>query len=245
MNERQQEFVARLRQQRERRGVTLDSIAQKTKIKRSLLVALEQNDLSRWPDGIFRRAYIRSYADAIGLAPDQTVAEFAGLFRDETASAGAGSLPAGESSPLTLTFAGDVRAGRTMLAKRATAVALELVLVLLAGATASLAAGAGFWAITAIVGLLYYPLATAAWGHTLAVRLLTRGLRLPRRRQAAVAAATGEPAVPVITPSAAPTARVRRLETVDPAAGAELADGLLLVPSPVHQSAGRTEYPHH
>ena len=247
MNERQQEFVARLRQQRERRGVTLDSIAERTKIKRSLLVALEQNNLSRWPEGIFRRAYIRSYADAIGLAPDRTVAEFQDLFRDETATPGGSSRDLDESNPLTLTFAGEVRAGRTVLAKRAMAVAMELAVVLLAGSAASLAAGTGFWTTSGVVALLYYPVATGAFGQTLAVRLLTRGIRLSRRRQATVAAAATDAAVPAATLSAVGSARVRRLETVEPASGAttELANGLLLVPSPVHQSAGRTEYPHH
>lgn len=69
-------FGARLRQQREQHGIDLVAIAEQTKIKRSLLEALERDDLSQWPSGIFRRAYIRNYAQAIGLEPDATVQLF-------------------------------------------------------------------------------------------------------------------------------------------------------------------------
>lgn len=69
-------FGARLRQQREQHGIDLVAIAEQTKIKRSLLEALERDDLSQWPSGIFRRAYVRNYAQAIGLDPDATVQVF-------------------------------------------------------------------------------------------------------------------------------------------------------------------------
>ena len=69
-------FGARLRQQREQHGIDLVAIAEQTKIKRSLLEALERDDLSQWPSGIFRRAYVRNYAQAIGLDPDATVQLF-------------------------------------------------------------------------------------------------------------------------------------------------------------------------
>ena len=69
-------FGARLRQQREERGIPLSVIAGQTKIKLSLLEGLERDDLAHWPPGIFRRAYVRAYALAIGLSPDVTVTEF-------------------------------------------------------------------------------------------------------------------------------------------------------------------------
>jgi len=75
-------FGARLREQREARHVALAAIADRTKIKLSLLEALEADDVSHWPAGIFRRAYIRSYADAIGLRPDDVVREFNQRFPD-------------------------------------------------------------------------------------------------------------------------------------------------------------------
>lgn len=69
-------FGARLRQRRELQELTLDSIADQTKIKASLLEALERDDLSHWPPGIYRRAYVRAYATAIGLDADTVVREF-------------------------------------------------------------------------------------------------------------------------------------------------------------------------
>jgi transcriptional regulator with XRE-family HTH domain len=73
-------FGARLRQQREERRIDLSWIAEQTKIKRSLLDALERDDVSHWPAGIFRRAYIRTYAHIIGLDPDAVLREFLALY---------------------------------------------------------------------------------------------------------------------------------------------------------------------
>jgi hypothetical protein len=73
-------FGARLRQQREERQVALEDISANTKIKVSLLEGLEGDDLSRWPQGIFRRAYIRAYAQAIGLEPDALLQQFLAVY---------------------------------------------------------------------------------------------------------------------------------------------------------------------
>jgi transcriptional regulator with XRE-family HTH domain len=75
-------FGARLRRQRERQRVTLASIAEQTKIHLPLLEELEQDKVAHWPSGIFRRAFIRAYADAIGLQPDDVVREFLALYPD-------------------------------------------------------------------------------------------------------------------------------------------------------------------
>jgi len=77
-------FGARLRLQRERQQVTLTAIAAATKISLSLLEGLERDDVSRWPKGLFRRAYVRAYAQAIGLEPDAVVMEFIALYPDPT-----------------------------------------------------------------------------------------------------------------------------------------------------------------
>lgn len=73
---------ARLRSQRERQGLSLADVADQTKIRLSLLQGLEQDDVSRWPSGIFRRSYIRSYAQAIGLDPGPVVREFLAQYSD-------------------------------------------------------------------------------------------------------------------------------------------------------------------
>jgi hypothetical protein len=69
-------FGARLRRTREEQQIALVTIAQQTKIKLSLLEGLERDDVSHWPSAIFRRAYIRAYAQSIGLNPDVVVREF-------------------------------------------------------------------------------------------------------------------------------------------------------------------------
>jgi cytoskeletal protein RodZ len=94
-------FGPRLRQERERRQISLASIAANTKISRSLLEALERDDLSRWPTGIFRRSFVRSYAQAIGLDPDDVVREFLERFPDPAAPAPADVTPAAAVSHQT------------------------------------------------------------------------------------------------------------------------------------------------
>lgn len=75
-------FGPRLRQERERRHISLESIAANTKISLSLLQGLERDDVKRWPSGIFRRAFVRSYAQAIGMDPEAVVREFDERFPD-------------------------------------------------------------------------------------------------------------------------------------------------------------------
>ncbi len=73
---------ARLRQRREQQQIALSTIAEQTKIKASLLEELERDEVSHWPAGIFRRAFIRAYALAIGLDPDVIVREFLERYPD-------------------------------------------------------------------------------------------------------------------------------------------------------------------
>ena len=72
--------------ERERRRITLASIAANTKIGLPLLQGLERDNVSRWPSGIFRRSFIRAYAEAIGLEPDEIAREFLERFPDPTES---------------------------------------------------------------------------------------------------------------------------------------------------------------
>jgi GAF domain-containing protein len=84
-------FGARLRRQREKQQVSLASIAEQTKIHLPLLEELEDDNVQHWPSGIFRRAFVRAYADAIGAQPDDVVREFLALYPDpiEVVSIGA------------------------------------------------------------------------------------------------------------------------------------------------------------
>jgi hypothetical protein len=78
----QDSLCRRLRRERERRQIALSSISANTKISVSLFEALERGDVSRWPGGIFRRSFIRAYAEAIGLDPDDVAREFSEEFPD-------------------------------------------------------------------------------------------------------------------------------------------------------------------
>jgi len=78
------DFGAKLREARERRGISLRQISTKTRISLAALEALERDDISRLPGGIFSRAIVRSYALEVGLAPDPTVEEFIERFNQET-----------------------------------------------------------------------------------------------------------------------------------------------------------------
>ncbi len=70
------DFGARLREARERRGVSLRTIADATKISVRALEALERDDISQLPGGIFSRAFVRAYANEVGLDPEQTTTDF-------------------------------------------------------------------------------------------------------------------------------------------------------------------------
>ena len=90
------DFGGKLRHARERRGISLRQIAASTKIAAAALEALERNDISKLPGGIFSRAFVRSYAAAVGLDPEETVREFIVRFNQEpgaTAETAATTLP--------------------------------------------------------------------------------------------------------------------------------------------------------
>jgi cytoskeletal protein RodZ len=82
---------ARLREAREKRGVSLRQIAVSTRISVMSLEALERSDLSRLPGGIFTRAFIRAYAQEVGLDPDRTIQDFIAELPPDAANATAHS----------------------------------------------------------------------------------------------------------------------------------------------------------
>lgn len=81
-------FGDKLREARERRGLSLRQIANATKISMITLEALERNDIKRLPGGIFSRAFVRSYALEVGLDPEQAIEEFMGQFPHDSITAG-------------------------------------------------------------------------------------------------------------------------------------------------------------
>ena len=115
-------FGARMRRRREQQQIALTTIADQTKIKLSLLEALERDDVSRWPTGIFRRAFIRAYALAIGLEPDVVVRDFLEVYPDpvEVVAAVPGMPAAAPGADGTVTSSGPpIRLHRSALARSA------------------------------------------------------------------------------------------------------------------------------
>ncbi len=70
-------FGDKLRREREMRGITLDEIAESTKISRRHLESLEKEDFDSLPGGIFNKGFVRAYARFLGIDEDQAVADYA------------------------------------------------------------------------------------------------------------------------------------------------------------------------
>jgi hypothetical protein len=172
-----EDFGAWLRTQRERAGISLDRIAAQTKVARSLLEALERNDLSRWPAGIFRRSFVRNYAEIIGLDPERTVALFLRAFPDHggapgkhglSGAAGRAALQAVQRSDfsLRLTLAPEVLRWQTLLARAGAALTDLMAPVTLALPSGLLGGLSLFWIVLAVVAVLYLTVGTLVLGTT-------------------------------------------------------------------------------
>ncbi len=69
-------FGAKLKREREKKGITLDDISLSTKIGTRLLRALEDEHFDQLPGGIFNKGFVRAYARHLGLDEDQTIADY-------------------------------------------------------------------------------------------------------------------------------------------------------------------------
>lgn len=69
-------FGRYLQDQRERKGLSVEAVARSTKIPPTLVAALESGQAERFPERIFVLNYIRSYAGAVGLPPDEALRQF-------------------------------------------------------------------------------------------------------------------------------------------------------------------------
>src|SRR5262245_19440098 len=118
------DFGGRLRDARERKGVSLRQIAESTRISVGILEALERNEISRLPGGIFSRAFVRAYALEVGLDPEATVDHFLRQFPQESVAAGHSAAARMEEID---TFESDRRMAMVV-------VRLGLVSILIAGA---------------------------------------------------------------------------------------------------------------
>jgi transcriptional regulator with XRE-family HTH domain len=180
-------FGPRLRSERERRGISIETIVTVTKVGADLWLGLERNDFSKWPSGIFARAFVRDYAKAVGLDADEIVDEFCRLFPQGDRRAARiiraqaeiiGHTPGATEDPALVPRGGDrrastrerksqARARRLRMAPRTIAAAIDIA------CTASLAmlgptfAGAGFWTSAGVAAVIYYSLSTILSGASL------------------------------------------------------------------------------
>jgi cytoskeletal protein RodZ len=70
------DFGRYLTQQRTLRGLSRDDVAKATRIPPTLVAALEDGVPERLPERVFVLNYVRSYAAAVGLSPDEAVNRF-------------------------------------------------------------------------------------------------------------------------------------------------------------------------
>jgi transcriptional regulator with XRE-family HTH domain len=170
-------FGAALRQERERRGLTLAAVSDRTKISPHLLRSLEGGDVSRWPGGIYRRGFIRAYAATVGLPPEPTLEEFLGLFPEP----GQNPRPLGddESGGLRLTLVDEPHWRAPFL--RSAAAFVDAGAVLCAAYVVSTLADSGFWTSAGLVGLAWHAIAAISIGGSPGAWLVAPriGLRNP------------------------------------------------------------------
>ena len=173
-------FGPRLRSERERRGISLDTIVTITKVGADLWLGLERNDFSKWPSGIFARAFVRDYAKAVGLDADDVVDEFCRLFPQGDRRGGriiraqaqiighdpvavedtALVPPAGDRRAIARERKAEARDRRIRLAPRAVAAALDVSCTLLLAGVGPALGLAGFGASVGAAAVVYYSLPT-------------------------------------------------------------------------------------
>jgi hypothetical protein len=180
-------FGPRLRSERERRGISIETIVTVTKVGADLWLGLERNDFSKWPSGIFARAFVRDYAKAVGLDADDIVDEFCRLFPQGDRRAARiikaqaemiGHTPGAVEDPSLVPRGGDrraatherksqARARRLRMAPRTVAAAIDIACTASLAALGPTFAGAGFWASAGIAAIVYYSLSTILSGASL------------------------------------------------------------------------------
>lgn len=74
------------KQVRETKGLTIDEVASKTRIRSDFVRALEEGNFAKLPDQVFARGFVRSYARSLGLDEEDAIHRFiqsAGAFYEK------------------------------------------------------------------------------------------------------------------------------------------------------------------
>ena len=186
-------FGPNLRRIREQRRITLQHLADTTNVDLELWAGMEANDFSRWPSGIFARAFIREYARVVGVDPESTVDEFCRWFpqgdrrRDRIIRAEAELL--GLSSEWRDDLTPDTERRRPssaetgpqdgMLARRSRLVAatLDLGISVTAGAIIARVAALPLWPAIGLVTLVYHAAGLVFFGSTPGATVVSAWMR--------------------------------------------------------------------
>jgi hypothetical protein len=160
----------------------------------SLFEALEREDVSRWPVGIYRRAFIRAYAQGIGLDADAVMKEFLERYPDpseppppdtvDPASSASKSVSADPVVRVTLPPTGTgFTGGRVLpgLQRRLSAAACDAAVVVAIAAAMFVVFGR-FWAPLSATMLAYHLGGILLLGNTPGVYLLAPKEDLPKKR---------------------------------------------------------------
>jgi cytoskeletal protein RodZ len=193
INERRA-FGERLRRHREKQRVTLEQIAASTKVAASLFAGLEKGDCSRWPGGMYNRSFIRGYASAVRLDPDDIAAEFAECYNAPAEASTSPTSPTAArprtSVPpfaLRLKLEVDPEELRRRAARRAVLAVLDILIVAVVAGIVGFASGISYWSALALFSITYQFSVRLLSGISPAERLMAR------RRQAALVQLNEEP----------------------------------------------------
>lgn len=72
-------ILEKLKEARELKGVDLDTLAERTRLRVHLLEAVETGRFDALPRGMYARAVVRAYAEAVGFDPNRVVTEVAAM----------------------------------------------------------------------------------------------------------------------------------------------------------------------
>ena len=95
-------FGDNLKREREMRGVTLDEISAATRIATRFLQAIENEDWTQLPGGVFNRGFVRAVARYLGLDEENIVAEYIFGRRRSSQRPGLDRQPSGGHARTTL-----------------------------------------------------------------------------------------------------------------------------------------------
>ncbi|AIS52852.1 hypothetical protein TKV_c16980 [Thermoanaerobacter kivui] len=72
-----------LKNERLKKGMTLEEIQEITKIRTRYLKAIEEGDFSVMPASVYAKGFVKSYAEALGLNGNEVVKKYEYLFREK------------------------------------------------------------------------------------------------------------------------------------------------------------------